>query len=78
MGLLLGAVGDNVSLRSSRINHGIATTVSSAYPSAPDRLRLDGKLDGREVTMALERVDLADFTPQNRGFHWVQEYPYFR
>lgn len=44
----------------------------------PDRLRLDGRLDGRSVTMSLERVDLNSFTLRNRGFNWVQDYPYFR
>jgi hypothetical protein len=44
----------------------------------PDRLRLDGQLDGRAVTMSLERIDLNGFTLRNRGFNWVQDYPYFR
>jgi hypothetical protein len=42
-----------------------------------DRLRLDGRLDGRPVTMSLERVDPNSFTLRSRGFNWVQEYPYF-
>jgi hypothetical protein len=45
--------------------------------TASDRLRLDGRLDGRPVTMSLERVDLNSFTLRSRGFNWVQEYPYF-
>jgi hypothetical protein len=45
--------------------------------STPDRLRLTGELDGHAVTMSLERVDPNSFTLRNRGFHWVQEYPYF-
>jgi uncharacterized membrane protein YphA (DoxX/SURF4 family) len=44
----------------------------------PDRLSLDGRLDGQAVTMSLERVDLDSFTIRSRGFHWVQEYPYCR
>ena len=43
----------------------------------PDQLRLDGRLDGRPVTMSLERVDLNSFTLRSRGFHWVQDYPFF-
>jgi hypothetical protein len=43
----------------------------------PNHLRLDGRLDGRPVTMSLERVDSSSFTLRSRGFHWVQEYPYF-
>lgn len=45
---------------------------------APDRLELTGELDGRPVRIALREVDLSSFTLRNRGFHWVQEYPYFR
>lgn len=45
---------------------------------APDRLELTGQLEGRPVTIALHEVDLSSFTLRNRGFHWVQEYPYFR
>ncbi|WNG81311.1 hypothetical protein C6A86_024535 [Mycobacterium sp. ITM-2016-00316] len=33
---------------------------------------------GHTVSMALREVDLSSFTLRNRGFHWVQEYPYFR
>jgi hypothetical protein len=28
--------------------------------------------------MSAERVDLNRFALRNRGFHWIQEYPYFR
>jgi hypothetical protein len=42
-----------------------------------DLLHLDGRLGDQPVTMALERVDLNSFTLRSRGFHWVQEYPYF-
>jgi hypothetical protein len=46
--------------------------------SGTDHLRLDGRLDDRAVTMSLERIDLDGFTLRSRGFHWVQEYPYFK
>jgi hypothetical protein len=42
-----------------------------------DHLRLDGRLKDRRVTINLERQSLDDFTLRNRGFHWVQEAPYF-
>lgn len=45
---------------------------------APDRLELTGHLEGRPVSIALRAVDLSSFTLRNRGFHWVQEYPFFR
>lgn len=44
----------------------------------PQRLELAGHLDGRAVRIALEQVDLDQFTLRSRGFHWVQDYPYFR
>lgn len=43
-----------------------------------DQLRLDGRLDGRPVTMSLQRMDLNVFPLRTRGFNWVQDYPYFR
>ncbi|MFI2840087.1 DoxX family protein [Mycolicibacterium sp. PDY-3] len=45
---------------------------------APDRLELTGTVQGRPVTMELESIDLESFPLRNRGFHWVQEYPYMR
>jgi hypothetical protein len=39
---------------------------------------LDGELNGHKVRMSLERLDANTFTLVNRGFHWVQEYPYNR
>jgi len=44
----------------------------------PDQLQLTGRLKGQAATISLERVDLDSFTLRNRGFNWVQEYPYFR
>jgi hypothetical protein len=44
----------------------------------PGRLVLEGRLDDRPVTVSLTEVDPDSFTLRNRGFHWVQEYPYFR
>ncbi|MBU9763231.1 DoxX family protein [Mycobacterium sp. TNTM28] len=52
-----------------------ALTVSR--PS-PEQLQLTGELSGRDVAIWLDRLDLNQFTLRNRGFHWVQEYPYFR
>lgn len=44
----------------------------------PDRLTLTGTLQGAPVTIELDRLDPNGFPLRNRGFHWVQEYPYFR
>ncbi len=45
---------------------------------APEDLVLDGSVGGQPVTIALRLVDPDSFTLNNRGFHWVQDYPYFR
>nr|CRL67539.1 hypothetical protein CPGR_00490 [Mycolicibacterium malmesburyense] len=44
----------------------------------PDRLRLDGDLDGRPVAMVLQQMDPNEFPLRTRGFNWVQDYPHFR
>ncbi|WP_245567980.1 DoxX family protein [Nocardia jiangxiensis] len=45
--------------------------------SAPDRLRLDGRLDAHPVTIELNRVDLNSLRLRSGGFHWVQDNPSF-
>ncbi|MEV6561601.1 DoxX family protein [Nocardia sp. NPDC051756] len=50
----------------------------SAERPTQDQLLLRGKLNDRPVTITLQRVDLNTFTLRSRGFHWVQDYPYFR
>ncbi|WP_067529537.1 DoxX family protein [Nocardia uniformis] len=52
-------------------------TLSTERPS-PDRLLLRGELHDRPVAIILERVDPNSFPLRSRGFHWVQDYPYFR
>ncbi|MFV8162283.1 DoxX family protein [Mycobacterium sp. 134] len=52
-------------------------TLTASRPT-PEQLRLTGELSGRDVAIWLDRLDLNQFTLRNRGFHWVQEYPYFR
>ena len=42
------------------------------------QLQLTGTLHGRPVQITLDQVDLDRFTLRNRGFHWVQEYPFFK
>ncbi len=46
--------------------------------AAQDQLTLDGKMDGHTIHMQLQLVDRNKFLLVNRGFHWVQEYPYNR
>lgn len=45
---------------------------------APDQLTLDGDMDGHRIHMQLKLVDRNQFQLVNRGFHWIQEYPYNR
>ena len=45
--------------------------------SSPDRLRLDGRLDGHPVSITLNRVDMNSFRLRSGGFHWVQDKPAF-
>ena len=45
---------------------------------APDRMILDGTMDGHAVHMQLQLVDRNKFVLVSRGFHWIQEYPYNR
>jgi uncharacterized membrane protein YphA (DoxX/SURF4 family) len=43
---------------------------------AQDRLILDGTLDNHIVHMQLQLFDRNKFMLVNRGFHWIQEYPF--
>ncbi|PXX63923.1 hypothetical protein DFR70_105105 [Nocardia tenerifensis] len=43
----------------------------------PDRLRLEGQLDGHQVTLSLEQMNLDSFPLRRTGFQWVQDYPHF-
>jgi uncharacterized membrane protein YphA (DoxX/SURF4 family) len=45
---------------------------------APDQLVLDGNMDGHQVQMKLKLLDRDRFTLVNRGFHWINEYPFAR
>ncbi|MGW5454417.1 DoxX family protein [Nocardia sp. NPDC003979] len=56
---------------------GPLATVSTQRPT-PDLLILRGELHDRPLVVTLERLDLDSFTLRSRGFHWVQNYPYFR
>lgn len=57
---------------------GSALATLTASRPTPEQLQLTGELSGRDVTIWLDRLDLDQFTLRNRGFNWVQEYPYFR
>jgi hypothetical protein len=44
----------------------------------PEKMILDGSMDGHPAHLELELEDRANFPLVKRGFHWVQEYPYNR
>lgn len=52
-------------------------TLTTDRPGA-DQLSLRGTLHDRPVEITLARVDPDSFTLRSRGFHWIQDYPYFR
>jgi hypothetical protein len=45
---------------------------------APDQLTLEGSMDGHKIQMQLKLLDRDKFTLVNRGFHWINEYPFQR
>jgi len=45
---------------------------------APDRLTLEGTLEGHKVRASLHRIDESKFLLITRGFHWVNEDPFNR
>jgi len=46
--------------------------------SAPGLLELDGTLDHQTIHAELRRVKEPSFQLINRGFHWINEYPFNR
>jgi uncharacterized membrane protein YphA (DoxX/SURF4 family) len=44
----------------------------------PDQLILNGDMDAHKIQMRLSLVDWNQFLLVNRGFHWIQEYPFNR
>lgn len=55
----------------------IGDTGQFTVERADDDLRLRGTLDGKAVDVRLHRQRVEDFTLRSRGFHWVQERPFF-
>jgi hypothetical protein len=45
---------------------------------APERLNLDGTMNGQKAAMQLRLVDATKFELNSRRFHWIQDYPYNR
>jgi uncharacterized membrane protein YphA (DoxX/SURF4 family) len=45
---------------------------------AKDELVFDGAMDNHKIHADLKLFDLSQFTLVNRGFHWINEYPFQR
>ena len=45
---------------------------------APDRLILDGELSGKKIRMETHLFPRENFQLVNRGFSWIQEFPFNR
>jgi hypothetical protein len=44
----------------------------------PKKLVIEGMIDGHKLRATMHRENEADFQLLNRGFHWVNEFPYNR
>jgi hypothetical protein len=53
------------------------TTLTYQRPE-PGLLKLEGSFDGRSVRARLQKADERKFLLVNRGFHWINEYPFNR
>lgn len=55
-----------------------STLVFNYKETDPDRLTLEGKMGEEPVEIKLKRIPLDSFQLKNRGFRWINEYPYNR
>ena len=46
------------------------------YKPSQDSLILDGFFKTKDIEVQSKRLDKKDFPLMNRGFHWIQEYPF--
>jgi uncharacterized membrane protein YphA (DoxX/SURF4 family) len=46
--------------------------------AAPDRLTMDGNMDGQAIRMQMQLLERNQSLLVSRGFHWIQESPYNR
>ena len=71
---------DTIKKRIEIFSYNDTTKKSNLVYSFPqkDILLLTGKLDSNSVVIKMRKYDLKNFRLINRGFHWVNEYPYNR
>jgi uncharacterized membrane protein YphA (DoxX/SURF4 family) len=46
--------------------------------STPGVMLLSGEMDGKKITAKLKKIELNSFLLNNRGFHWISEFPFNR
>ena len=56
----------------------IGRSVLTYSRSDPDRLEFRGDLAGEPVVIDMRKVDISKFTLVSRGFHWVENGPFYR
>jgi hypothetical protein len=54
-----------------------STTFKYDLPE-PDKLELEGSMDGKAIAATLKRAPEKQYELMNRGFHWISELPYNR
>jgi uncharacterized membrane protein YphA (DoxX/SURF4 family) len=45
---------------------------------SPNLMVLSGEMDGKKIVAKLHKVELNSFLLNNRGFHWISEFPFNR
>jgi hypothetical protein len=46
--------------------------------NSPGIMLLAGEMDGKKITAKLKKIELNSFLLNNRGFHWISEFPFNR
>jgi len=70
---------DSVAQKLNLTNHHDDPTGKAAFcyqQPEPDLLAMEGTFDGGKVRAQLRRANMPKFLLVNRGFHWINEYPF--
>jgi hypothetical protein len=41
-----------------------------------EQAKIEGKMDGHQIQVKLQKIDESKFLLNSRGFHWINEYPF--
>jgi hypothetical protein len=69
---------DKTTITMSKPNDKAWTAQLTFDRTAPDHMIFDGAIDGHALHMDTHLVRREDFLLVNRGFHWIQEFPFNR